>query len=666
MSHSDHDRLPRDRQGPLPAAIAFAALAAALAGCRSAASWRDEADRRATNLVAGAQQAVVGRADDLAIETPGDTLRRRLLLDQELASADPASLGIRDLPTTELWDPAKRLLPSEDSSALGFDTTGTLRLSLHDAVRIAAAHSAAFRERKESLYTAALALDLEADGFRTAFSGKLRESIASTRPKTSTSSDDGDEEGATTRDRRDASSVATPELSLSRRFENGTDLSSTLAVDFARMLTGDRDASRGIRLEASLSIPLLRGSGRLVVREPLTRAERALVYEVRAFERYKQRFTVETVSAFLGVLNEARQLQNQADGYSRVITSTRRSRRMADAGRLKEYEFDQSFQQELSARNAWVAAQQRYQATLESFRVRLGLPPDARVEPAPGELDALQRYAETFARRDTDDYNDGRPVPTADEDPVLEPPTNDNAGPMEIDLDHALALAFEHRLDLRTSRDKVEDAQRAVLLAEDNLRAEVTLGGSVSAGEGRSASSASAADARLDLARATLGALLTIDLPLHRTAERNAYRESLVALEKAVRDYQAQEDAVKREVAQKLRDMLENREKIAIQFVALGLAERRVRSTDLLLQAGRAEIRDVLDAQNALLSAQNALLSAVTGYRVGELELQESLGVLEGDANGDWREFDFSKFKVTPETSDTEARDKHEHDNGAA
>ena len=625
----------------------FAAIVAAATfavGCRTASSWRTEADRRATRIAAETQKAVVGEADALTVETPGDTLRRRLMLDQELVRADPASLGIRDLPATELWDPARRLLPSDITLAAEFDTAGTIRPTIREAVRIAAAHSAAFRERKEALYSAALALDLEADGFRTAFTGKLREAISSSKAKSSASVTpvEGETEVETTHDRRDAGSTTTAELGLSRKFENGADLSSSLAVDFARMLTGDKDSSRGIRLEASLSIPLLRGSGRLVVREPLTQAERNLVYEVRAFEQYKQRFTVEIVSAYLGVLNQAKQLENQADSYRRVVTSTRRSRRMADAGRLKEYEFDQSFQQELSARNAWVAAQQAYQSVLEGFRMKLGLPPDARLEPRPEELAALQTYAESFARRGMGEYNDGKPVPAADEDPELVEPDDSNAGPMEIGLDRALELAFANRLDLQTARDKVEDAQRAILIAEDRLRAEVTLGATASAGESRSASSASADNAKLDLGRATLSGLLTVDLPFHRTAERNAYRESLISLEKSVRAYQGQEDSIKRDVAQKLRDMLEKREKLSIQFIALGLAERRVRSTDLLLQSGRAEIRDVLDAQDALLSAQNTLLSAVTGYRIDELELQETLGVLKGRADGTWSEFDFA------------------------
>ena len=69
------------------------------------------------------------------------------------------------------------------------------------------------------------------------------------------------------------------------------------------------------------------------------------------------------------------------------------------------------------------------------------------------------------------------------------------------------------------------------------------------------------------------------------------------------------------------------------------MAERRVGSTNLFLEAGRAEIRDVLEAQEALVSTQNALTAALVNYRVGELELQRDLGVLEVDGRGLWREY---------------------------
>jgi len=77
-------------------------------------------------------------------------------------------------------------------------------------------------------------------------------------------------------------------------------------------------------------------------------------------------------------------------------------------------------------------------------------------------------------------------------------------------------------------------------------------------------------------------------------------------------------------------------------LVSLGVSEvarRRVDSTDLFLQAGRAQIRDLLEAQESLISAQNALTAALVAYRVTELELQRDMGVLHVDANGLWQEY---------------------------
>jgi outer membrane protein TolC len=63
-----------------------------------------------------------------------------------------------------------------------------------------------------------------------------------------------------------------------------------------------------------------------------------------------------------------------------------------------------------------------------------------------------------------------------------------------------------------------------------------------------------------------------------------------------------------------------------------------VKSSQLFLEAGRIQIRDLLDAQDALLSAQNALTRAVIDYRIAELELQQDMGVLAVNEKGLWRE----------------------------
>jgi outer membrane protein TolC len=195
---------------------------------------------------------------------------------------------------------------------------------------------------------------------------------------------------------------------------------------------------------------------------------------------------------------------------------------------------------------------------------------------------------------------------------------------------HAVTVAaLENRLDLRTAVGKVNDAQRAVVVAADDLRAEISLLGSATAGSSRSLGSAGQGDADLQLSKGVLSSLLSIDLPIERTAERNAFRNSIIDLESAIRDAQEKEDAIKLDVRNGLRELAASRESITTQLEAVRLAERRQHSTDLFLKAGRAQMRDLLEAEESLLSARNALTSAIINYRLAELRLQRDVAVLQ-------------------------------------
>jgi outer membrane protein TolC len=132
-------------------------------------------------------------------------------------------------------------------------------------------------------------------------------------------------------------------------------------------------------------------------------------------------------------------------------------------------------------------------------------------------------------------------------------------------------------------------------------------------------------------------ALLALDLPWDRTRERAAFRRSLIALQAAKREIEQREDAVKQEVRGAVRKMAELKETYLIQQQAVSLAERRVESTELLLKAGRTQIRDVLEAQQSLVIAQDSLGSAVVSYHIATLELQRSLELLSVDETGVWR-----------------------------
>ncbi|NLF17076.1 MAG: TolC family protein [Lentisphaerae bacterium] len=616
----------RDCPAGLIPALALALFVAV--GCRSPSGWRRQADEAAAGILRSTQERALGRTEPITVDSPADSLRRRLLLDQSLPHASPASQSLRDCPDTAFWSQSRHLPPPPDGASVVSSVSGPLRLTLLEALQVAARNSREFQDAKDRLFRTALALDLEADDFRNTFAGVLSGRLQS------------DPLGS---DRRYGSSTH-GDLSGSRRFRNGTELSAAIAVDLARVLSQEGASALGLLGDASISVPLLRGSGAAIVGEPLRQAERDMLYAVYDFEQYKREFAVRIASDYLGVLLTLRRVENAEENYRRKITSTRRMRRLADSGRQQEYQFDQSVQDELRAREGWVQAQSTYQTNLDRFKVTLGLPPDASVELSEADLDALRQEAEGLSQgAEVADYSSG--VPPADAPVTLQPPTREHAGPWELDEARAIALGLEHRPDLRVAQGRVEDAQRAVMVAADALRAELTLLGTARIGESRSIASAAQADAAWRTAEASYAALLTLDLPIERTRERNQYRNSLIALEQSVRSYQAAEDTVKLDVRQRLRALLLAREGVVIQAQAVRLAERRVRSTDLFLQAGRMAVRDVLEAQDDLLAAQNSLSSAVVSYREAEWELQRDLGLLEVGVDGLWKE-------VRPERSE--------------
>jgi outer membrane protein TolC len=59
-----------------------------------------------------------------------------------------------------------------------------------------------------------------------------------------------------------------------------------------------------------------------------------------------------------------------------------------------------------------------------------------------------------------------------------------------------------------------------------------------------------------------------------------------------------------------------------------------VQSTALTLRMGRIEIRDALDATDALLGARNALTDALVDYRIARYELARDMGLLRLDPSG--------------------------------
>jgi outer membrane protein TolC len=606
-----------------------------IAGC-SAADYRHRADEVTLDIIQDKQREALGRTEPFTIETPAETLRRRLLLDQHLPYAANASLSSKNVEPIEQWPDDDYLAESDEDDELvsGFATAECLRLRLIDALQIAAHENREYQGQKERVFETALQLDFERDAFRRTWTGVLEGLYEADLEREIVIDDEG---------RTDRQTVGGLEyggiLGLSQQLRNGITFSGQIGLDLVSLLTQERLFSRGIFADITVTVPLLRGAGEFVVTEPLTQAERNVVYALYEFERFKRQFAVDVASEYLSVLRQLDSVQNAEDNYRRLISSTRRARRLAETGRLPEIQVDQSRQDELRARNQWVSAEESYLRQLDSFKLTLGLPTDAEIVLDRDELEVLSDALEDL-------IESARPeavaeeVPDADAPIELTAPGRGQPGPYEMDWTVALVTALQNRLDLRVAVGRVYDTQRTVAVAADQLRADVTLLGTGSAGARRTLGSVSQDNAILRPDEGIYSALLTIDLPFERTAERNIYRVSLIQFEEAVRDVQGLEDQIKLEVRNGLSRLLEARESILIQAEAVTVAERRVASTNVFLEAGRAEIRDVLEAQDALVNAQNALTAALVSYRVNELALQRDLGVLAVDERGLWQEYD--------------------------
>jgi outer membrane protein TolC len=411
-------------------------------------------------------------------------------------------------------------------------------------------------------------------------------------------------------------------------------MSGSIAVDLARLLSEGSASSLGILADTGITIPLLRGSGRDIVAEPLKQAERNLLYAVYDFERFKRAFAVRIISTYIGVLQDAQQIRNAEQNYKSLITATRRARRLADAGRLPEFQYDQAIQNELRARSRWIQAIDTQEQSMDRFAILLGLPPDAKLTLDQQILNTLNDRVLEMISSSPESTSTNTPPADAPVDLIL--PESTSADTLGMTDAQAIDMALANRLDLRVADMEIVDAQRRLKVANDNLRAELTLFGSVQAGARRSGSSADEDDARLD--NISSSALLTLDLPFNRTAERIAYRKSFIALDERKRAAEELEDQIKLDIRNAFRTLRIAHENLRIQSEAVRLAERRVDSTDMLLQAGRAEIRDVLDAQESLIGAQNALTDAVVSRRIAELEFQRDLDVLDVSTDGNLRE----------------------------
>jgi len=256
-------------------------------------------------------------------------------------------------------------------------STQPAQMSLAEAVRMATANNRDYQTQKEQMYLVGLGLtgarhDFEAQPFATLSGGYAK--------------------GAA-----DESVGLGGQGGVNLLLASGAQISTSLAVDWLRFLTGDARTSLGSVLAATVRQPLLQGAGRRVVMENLTQAERDTFYAIRSFNRFRKEFVVSVVTDYYRVLQQLDRVANEQNNYRRLQVAAEQTRMLAEAGRLPPVQADQAEQAELDGKNSYVRAQQSYQQVLDAFKLQLSLPTAATIALDPNELAALET-TETMPR----------------------------------------------------------------------------------------------------------------------------------------------------------------------------------------------------------------------------------------------------------------------------
>lgn len=540
-------------------AVWLVVLAAVVAGC-SSAHYRKSADSEVYRIIENYDRAVLGHTNTFAIDTP-------------YSGRDP-----------------KAILPAE----LVEDRMATNRrtINVEEALRLAVQNSREYQSQREQLYLTALSLT----GSRYAFSPQFFATSTGTIAGTGSTAETGE---------------LSSQIGVSQLLKSGGRLSLALGNDLLRFFTArfapnpaggspialGNDSAINM-LSVNLTQPLLRGFGKNDPNvEALTQAERNVVYAIRDFTLYQNQFAADVVAEYFNLLAQKSNVRNFYTNYLRKVDTTAYlEARSVD--RAQKSEVDDARNSDLSARIDYINSVASYLSSLDSFKLRLGLPLTDVIVLEDADLQDLEQ-----------------------------------AGLIRADIDRqaAFRMAVAHHMEILNSIDRFEDSKRKIRVAADQLRAGLNFAGNASV-----QSDAPYDYTNFDFDQLRWSAGLTLDLPVDRLRERNTYRATLIAFESQLRNLVTTLDNYKNRIDRGLRTLEQMRLNYVSRKETLKVNERLVESTQMLLEAGRKSIRDVREAQDNLIGAQNNLTDAIVLYQSVRVQLLLDAGVLVGDQDRFW------------------------------
>ncbi len=553
------------------------------------------------------------------------------------------------------------------------------------ALTLALINNRPYQYQLEQLYIAALPVTLQRWGFSPQF-------FAGATPTTGTSAGLGQPNGQNSFFYRTSEVLGGQSSVLSfgtmagfgKIFQTGASLVANFANTTVFTFNGSNPRQPRVNsfLPLSITQPFLRAGGRAVTLEPLTQAERTLLYQVRAFARFRQQFIPNiltqaqpvdspgnTGEASIGYLNVLQQLQVVENDrktvavYEQLLKAFDEMSQGGGSG-VSALNVDQISLSLQGARQNLLRDSLSYQNALDQFKVQLGLPPDTPLVLDKGLTEGFRDVFGQIDRwfQDPDRVPEVLPAIVEQLPPFPDILLDDKRfvemgkeNPTREDvLLTAERIALENRYDLMNVRAALYDAWRQLKVTDNALLGVFDMGIS---NQLLTPANTTNPFAFSDQAK-QFNIFFRAELPLVRMVERNAFRSALINYRRQQRLLMAQEDAIKYTVRSEVRTLIQSAESYTIQKKQLIISLRQRDNSQRQIFApqgpsdtgGSSQITSntltLVQAQNSLLGTQNTIVQLWVAYQTQRLAIYRDLGIMPYD---EWEAY----YELFPSESST-------------
>lgn len=330
--------------------------------------------------------------------------------------------------------------------------------------------------------------------------------------------------------------------------------------------------------------PLLRGRGKLTTTEELVSAEQRSASQYRALLLAQQQLMVNVATAYYGILRDQMLVEVNERALERAKILLQAAEAKLKVGMASKMDVFRAGLQVLTAENGLVDAKESLENTWRRFNLLVGA--DLGTE---------------FVLSTTLEYT-----------------------PISVDQDQCIQQALENRWEILEAYESLNDAERRVKIARQNLYPPLDLSIQYTlSGEG------DAFRESLDMENSSWGIGINSSFNLDFARDRAAYQQAQLTYNGALRSVQSVEQDVRLEVLQTVTSVKQAQARVYLQGQSVFQAEKQLELAELRYKKGLSDNLDVIDAEESLIKAKTNYYSSIVQHLIAKMKLKQGTGTLE-------------------------------------